>query len=382
MLGKDLNSFPAARRKAQKQIQQARLIFSTCIGAGLGLLRNERFQDVVIDEASQQTEAASLVPLIKGAARAVLVGDHVQLRATVQPNAQALEHDVSLFERLWTEQNLQRDNGNGGSPIRCVMLNTQYRMHPDICAFPAKEFYQGKLLTATQCTNVPVPVSAFEWLRKGNRMVFIQTTSAEDLGRKSKANAGQAKVCQAVVRQLRSPARPPPTSMSTASVSEKSTQGTGPSPKSTAAPQPTAPIPALPSIAILTPYTRQAEALRLLLPNEQVSSIDAFQGQEADIIVYVTVRCNPHREIGFLNDTRRLNVALTRARAGLVVIGDEETLTGKKTAWNGEVGGLGGWIEAEDANEEEKWASSAHAVWQRLISGMRKMEWKLEGAVE
>ena len=83
MLGKDLAANVAARRKAHKRIKDARLIFTTCVGAVLGLLRTESF-DVVIIEAFQQTEPATLVPLVKGCSRARLGGDHVQLRANVQ----------------------------------------------------------------------------------------------------------------------------------------------------------------------------------------------------------------------------------------------------------------------------------------------------------
>lgn len=83
--------------KAQKQIKQARLVFTTCIGASLGLLRDERFDDIIIDEASQQTEPALLIPIVKGCSRLVLAGDHIQLRATVQPHT-SLSFDMSLFE--------------------------------------------------------------------------------------------------------------------------------------------------------------------------------------------------------------------------------------------------------------------------------------------
>jgi superfamily I DNA and/or RNA helicase len=302
MVGKDINRFPAARHKAQRQISESRLIFTTCVGAGLGLLRNESFGTVVIDEASQQTEPASLIPLVKGCQRAVLVGDHVQLRATVHPHAQLQGLDVSLFERLWTSE-------ENGQQIHKVMLNVQYRMHPSLCTFPSDEFYNGKLLTGEACHNIPLPESLFTWPEASNqnrttkaRCVFIQCSHPEDLGQKSKSNEGQAKVCQEVLRRLTSPPSPPPPHTS-----------------------PT------PSITILTPYTRQATLLRRLCPPSAavVSSIDGFQGQEADLIIYVTVRCNVHAEIGFLKDLRRMNVALTRARAGIIVVGDRATLTGK-----------------------------------------------------
>lgn len=294
------------------------------------MLRNEHFNNVIIDEASQQTEPASLVPLVKGAARAILVGDHVQLRATVQPHAQALDYDVSLFERLWTEA----ASPGEVSAVRRVMLDTQYRMHPGICAFPSQQFYEGKLLTADHCKNILMPRSAFPWPPNASRTVFIQTSTPEDLGQKSKSNMGQAKLCKEVVNTLH---------RDVGTASQKQEEATN---KKC-------------SIAILTPYTRQAEHLRTLLPNETISSIDGYQGQEADIIIYVTVRSNAHREIGFLKDMRRLNVALTRAKAGLVVIGDEATLTGK-----GKV--------VEQGEQVEEY----HQVWKRLIEGVSKVQWQ------
>ncbi|CAI6050601.1 unnamed protein product [Clonostachys chloroleuca] len=84
------------------------------------------------------------------------------------------------------------------------------------------------------------------------------------------------------------------------------------------------------TIAVLAPYSRQVELLRRVLSDVkgvEISSIDGFQGREADVVVFVTVRCNEHRDIGFLKDLRRMNVALTRARTALIVIGNRSTLT-------------------------------------------------------
>ncbi|KAH7232515.1 AAA domain-containing protein, partial [Fusarium solani] len=117
-------------------------------------------------------------------------------------------------------------------------------------------------------------------------------------GQKSKENRGQAELCIRICKLLASPSE-------------------------------TIGVPH--SIVVLTPYTRQAEVLKRMLSsiphNIEVSSIDGFQGREADIIVFVTVRCNEHRDIGFLKDMRRMNVALTRARTALIVVGNRATLT-------------------------------------------------------
>jgi superfamily I DNA and/or RNA helicase len=153
MMGQDLSANLPARRKAQKRIKEARLIFTTCTGSSLGLLRNEKFDVVLVDEASQQTEPATLVPLVKGCSRAILVGDHVQLRATVQQNAVLTGYDISLFERHY---NMPKQ-----SFVAKAMLNTQYRMHKTMCDLSSKEFYEGKLQTAVADDSRPLPQSQF-----------------------------------------------------------------------------------------------------------------------------------------------------------------------------------------------------------------------------
>jgi regulator of nonsense transcripts 1 len=309
MIGKDLSNDLSARRQAEKKVKEARLVFTTCTGAGLGLLRPETFDVVVIDEASQQTEPATLIPLVKGCSRAILVGDHVQLRATVQQSAVLTSFDISLFERHY---NLPDRN-----EIAKVMLNQQYRMHHTICDFSSTEFYQGNLETAVPDLERPIPVSLFPW-RKEGRLVWLECGTPEDIGRQSKANSGQVELCKRAIRLLTST---PPLS-SEPSPSERQ------------------------SIVILTPYTRQKELLQSSMPDFEVSSIDGFQGREADIIVFVTVRCNSHYDMGFLADMRRLNVVMTRARSGIVLIGSAST--------------LGGGAD-RNGNEDSK------KVWKRLI---------------
>ena len=295
MLGKDLSANLAARRKAQKRIKDARLIFTTCTGAALGLLRTEEFDVVIVDEASQLTEPATLVPLVKGCSRAILVGDHVQLRATVQQNALLTGYDVSLFERHYS---LPPREG-----VAKVMLDTQYRMHRSICDFSSSEFYSGGLKTGVPDNTRPLSLSLFPW-PANNRMVWIECAGSEDLGRQSKSNTGQVEVCKRVIELL------------TASPITTDPAATPNGASKT------------PSIAILTPYTRQKTLLTTAIPNTEVSSIDGFQGREADIIVFVTVRCNAYGDLGFLTDMRRLNVVMTRAKVGVILIGNKSTLTG------------------------------------------------------
>lgn len=308
MVGHDLSESHTGRREAEKRVRDSRLIFSTCIGAGLGLLRPERFDIVLVDEASQQTEPQTLTPLVKGCRRAILVGDHVQLRATVQKHALLSEFDVSLFERHYCSAQTSEEAK--------VMLDIQYRMHPDICRFSSKEFYEDKLHTAAKLDERLLPMSSFPWPSNGARKVFVACDSTEDLGNQSKANHGQVQACQVVYKLLTS--RP--------AVNHGSDE-----------------------IAILTPYARQREHLKTALPSAIVSSIDGFQGREADIVIFVTVRCNLRRDIGFLKDLRRLNVVMTRARAGIIIIGSRSTLT-------------------EMSDDEGVDDASSKQVWQRLLS--------------
>jgi regulator of nonsense transcripts 1 len=311
MFGKDLNQYPAVRRKAIGRISESKLVFTTCVGAALGLLRNRSFETVIIDEASQQTEPASLIPLVKGCQRAILVGDHVQLRATVSPHAAVVDFDVSLMERLWMGTPNQADDA-----IARVMLDTQYRMHSSLCQFLSAEFYGGRLLTTPGCDLTQLPPSRFPWPQpppdvrgepnRSRRAVFIQCNDPEDYGKKSKVNQSQANICKEVLQLLTTA----PTLTQAAEVEHPGWQ--------------------TPSISILTPYSRQVDLLKQLCGRFTVSSIDGFQGQEADIVIFVTVRCNLQGEIGFLKDMRRLNVALTRAKAGLIILGDQTTLTMKK----------------------------------------------------
>ncbi|KAK3937348.1 RNA dependent RNA polymerase-domain-containing protein [Diplogelasinospora grovesii] len=300
MAGQEIYSDHRAMNQARKRIKDCGIIFTTCIGAGLGLLRSLTFDIVFVDEASQQTEPASLVPLVKECTKAILVGDHIQLRPTVQQLSLLVDFDVSLFERLFT--------GPEGSGSR-LMLDTQYRMHPSVCEFSSKEFYDGKLKTGITRDARPLVPSKFPWPPVGaegevQRTIFVECSSKEMPGQKSKENVGQGRLCAHVCKLLLT------------SPAEKGDEG-GMQAQ---------------TIAVLTPYTRQAELLKQLLAglpsgSVEVSSIDGFQGREADIVVFVSVRCNEHREIGFLKDLRRMNVAVTRARAGLIVIGNRSTLT-------------------------------------------------------
>ncbi|KAK4182258.1 RNA dependent RNA polymerase-domain-containing protein [Podospora australis] len=311
MAGVDLNAERnrKAINEAKKRVKKSQIVFTTGIGSGLGLLRGQCFDVVIVDEASQQTEPVSLVPLVKGCQKAILVGDHVQLRPTVQQASQSVEFDRSLFERLFTSDS---------KGVKRTMLDTQYRMHDSICSFSSKEFYEGKLLTGIPPSSRPLSPSKFPWPRSDSkRMVFVECAASEEFG-KSKTNVGQAEICVAICKLLNT------------NLVDTTTQ----------------------TIAVLTPYAKQVELLSKKLSGistVEVSSIDGFQGREADIVVFVTVRCNLDRQLGFMDDFRRMNVAMTRAKAGVIVIGNKETLV--------------------NSQDEE-----GAGLWRRLIQGLAVVE--------
>ena len=304
----DINKPSRAMQEARKKISRARIVFTTCTGAALGSLRERRFTYVIVDEASQITEPNCLISLVKGCQKAVLVGDHVQLRPTVTPLGAAYGYDVSLFERLYTQPEM-----NG---IAKVMLNTQYRMHPQIARFPSTRFYKGKLLSGVTENDRRITETKFDW--KGKVIRFVDTPGLETSCResKSKSNEIQAKICKIIVSSLQQLACARSNAKGSSIIDS------------------TREHPSKMSIAVITPYSKQADLLKELeslvdsktISSITVATVDSFQGREADIVIFCTVRCNESRNIGFLADERRMNVALTRARRGLIVIGHKDTL--------------------------------------------------------
>jgi superfamily I DNA and/or RNA helicase len=214
--------------------------------------------------------------------------------------AKALEYDVSLLERLYTAS---ASDANG---MEKTMLDVQYRSPRELNAFPSKEFYEDKLKTSEQNAEVAnfLALSRFPWpVRNGTVIptVFLQCDEEEDMGSRSKSNEGQVNVVHKL-EPLLSPQNP------------DTPQGHKLSNL---------------KITVLSPYTKQIQALRHRLPSSVTcSTIDSFQGRESDIIIFSTVRCNVEGDVGFLDDPRRLNVMWTRARLALIIIGNRKTLSG------------------------------------------------------
>ena len=283
-----------ARRTEQTAVERvlaaATVVCGTLTGIDSDRLGQLRFDLAVIDEACQSTEPACWIPLTR-ADKVVLAGDPCQLPPTVI-SQEATEGGlaVSLMERVMATC----------GPDVSRLLTIQYRMHADIMAFPSGEFYGGELVADDSVAGhllrdivgvADIPLTA-------RPVQFLDTAGAgydeereTDTG--SRLNPQEADLVVRIVRQLIE------TGLAAA------------------------------DIAVITPYNGQARLLRELLAVDGVAvdSVDGFQGQEKEAVVLSLVRSNPEGEIGFLADTRRTNVALTRARRKLVVIGDTATVS-------------------------------------------------------
>jgi regulator of nonsense transcripts 1 len=277
-----------AFKDRMKTLKSAQIICCTCIGSGGDILDAMTFDRVLVDEATQATEPAVLVPLMRGCRQLVLVGDHCQLPPTVlSTRAEEEGHGVPLFSRMVA---------CGVPPF---MLDTQYRMHPCIAMFPSDLFYGGKLLNGVTAPERR-PLAGFPWPREEFPVAFVPVKGVEMDDGVSKMNEAEAAAaCDAVGALLAG---------GQCSVSD---------------------------IAVVTPYAAQARLIRRLTrrltqntgpPYIEVSSVDGFQGREKEAVVFSAVRSNDYGAIGFTSDWRRVNVSFTRARRALIVIGNDQTL--------------------------------------------------------
>ena len=200
---------------------------------------------------------------------------------------------------------------------------TQYRFSEAVARFPSTEFYEGQLETGANLDTeiADLAQTSFPWPMDEQRtivpVVFVPCLTEEDFGRSSKSNLGQVDLAKHIVHLLRTPAvalQGNQQEITVDGLKKKLSQT---------------------SIALLTPYSRQVKLLTeniKLDENTVVSTIDGFQGREADIVVFTTVRSNMDGDLGFLDDARRLNVAWTRPKLALIIIGDKRTL-GTNSLW-------------------------------------------------
>lgn len=278
-------------------IKRAQVLCTTAIGAGSGMVERYAFGRVLIDEASQATELATIVPLCHGCEQLVLLGDHCQLPPTVSSDAAISEGlALSLFERLV-------QNG-----VQAHLLSTQYRMNPAISAFPSRHFYAGRLDDGVSRDRRP-PLDGFRWPQRDMPMCLISISGREVASGTSYENADEAeKVVQVVLDLLKE-----------GDIKPK-------------------------ELGVVTPYGAQVRLLRRLLQRAgvptfrdkdgvEVASVDGYQGREKEGIIMSTVRSSRSGGIGFVADWRRANVALTRARRGVIVVGNPSTLARDEGTW-------------------------------------------------
>ncbi|KAK3256661.1 hypothetical protein CYMTET_34212 [Cymbomonas tetramitiformis] len=368
-------------------VAAAEVVCATCMTAGSDMLAKCGFESVLVDEATQASEIATLVPIVASCRRLVLVGDHRQLPPTTVMAAKSgtnhpgqgccAGHHHLAMPRCGTNHPVMPRCGH--QPLRSsakvrgtkstlsykvrapttlsykvrapttfsykvrapttfsykvrapttlsykaqlegldeslferfvrlgypfTMMTTQYRMHPAIAAFPASEWYHGRLVDGITAADRPAPRGLL-WPDLARPVAFVPVDSAQESCSTSgsKVNRAEAMAAAAVVACVLRGGDVPPS-----------------------------------EIAVITPYAGQVRELRRELGavcpaggGVRVDSVDAFQGMEREVVVVSMVRANTAGNVGFLKDPRRMNVLLTRARRGLVVIGHAPTLDRDET---------------------------------------------------
>jgi len=271
-------------------LDQAQVISATLVGSNHSTIQERRYTAVFIDEAGQAMEPACWIPILK-TDRLILAGDHLQLPPTIKSTSSDVRAlHVTLMEKLVSLY-----------PEYVSTLRLQYRMHGDIMAYPSRALYQEALLAD--------PTVAEQQLLVDDRaFLFVDTAGAGFDELQEGTALSNRDEAQFTLRHL--------SAYLEAAVFK--TNGV------------------TPSIGIISPYRQQVLLLKEMIQEEdslssyvgrlQVQTIDGFQGQERDIIYISLTRSNAEGQIGFLNEIRRMNVAMTRARYKLVIIGDSSTI--------------------------------------------------------
>ncbi len=264
-------------------VNEAQVILTTLVSSTSQILNGLKFKTLVIDEASQCLEPECWAAMLK-VEKVVFAGDHKQLPPTIKSkNAEKLGLSETILDRM-------SDVCKFSS-----LLNIQYRMNNDILHFPNKQFYNSKLLSHESVANRSLP-------NDNKKLIFIDTAGT---GFEEKFNPEYMSIWNEgeyfIIREH-------------LLQSKENMLGF--------------------EIGIITPYAEQVRYITSQLQDDEdlrvlgidVNSIDGFQGQEKDVIYISLVRSNDRNEIGFLVDERRLNVALTRAKKKLIIIGDSSTI--------------------------------------------------------
>jgi superfamily I DNA and/or RNA helicase len=282
---------------------EARVIACTLVGAANRLLDGQKFGTLFIDEAAQALEAACWIPM-RRVSRVILAGDHCQLPPTVKSIA-ALKAGLgkTLMERLVETH-----------PEAVTLLKIQYRMNDDIMRFSSNYFYDGQVESAptVKYRGILDLDVAMEWISPSENSEnseylensFKETFIGESFGR---INKDEAELTLNTLQQYFE-------RIGKQRLLDERID-----------------------VGIISPYRAQVQYLRRLLMKREffkpfrrqisVNTVDGFQGQERDIIVLSMVRSNDDGQIGFLRDLRRMNVAITRARMKVIILGDAPTLT-------------------------------------------------------
>ncbi|RLV91828.1 Helicase SEN1 [Spathaspora sp. JA1] len=289
------------RRNVQAKIlNSAQIICSTLSGSAHDFLANLsiKFDKVIIDEACQCVELSAIIPLRYGCKSCIMVGDPNQLPPTVLSQAAAsYNYEQSLFVRMQNQY-----------PNSVYLLDVQYRMHPEISQFPSREFYKSKLTDGEGMfdknkrlwhdQNMLTPYRFFDILSKHER----------NEQSRSLFNLEESKVALELVEQLMM------------ILPQDKFRG---------------------RIGIISPYKEQIKNIKqvfvkkygkLILDEIDFNTVDGFQGQEKEIIIMSCVRAGPSGNVGFLSDVRRMNVALTRARTTLWILGNKNSLS-RNSVW-------------------------------------------------
>ena len=281
-------------RIARELISEADVVLTTNASSGLEVVGYGSYDVAVIDEATQATIPSVLIP-INMAKRFVLAGDHKQLPPTILSDG-ARELSRTLFEGL-----IER------YPWKSEMLRVQYRMNERLMEFPSREFYGGNLMADESVRNIKLTDLGFEvrgehepWrtiLDPENVLVFVDTSDRADRferqrrGSESRENPLEARMVVEIIERLL-------------------TNGASPE-----------------WIGVITPYDDQRDLIDSKIRGRvEVKTVDGYQGREKEVIIISFVRSNPKGQLGFLEDMRRLNVSLTRAKRKLIMVGDSSTL--------------------------------------------------------
>lgn len=273
---------------------EARVIACTLVGSANRLLTGQKFGTLFIDEAAQALEAACWIPIRK-ADRVILAGDHCQLPPTVKaPEALRAGLGHTLMQTIVKSK-----------PDTVSLLKLQYRMNDEIMRFSSEWFYGGMLQSAPEVKyrsilDFDTPI---EWVNTEG-LDCNEEFIGENYGRINKSEA------ELSIEQLKGYI----TKIGRERFLDERID-----------------------VGMISPYKAQVQYLRRLVRNDAffkpyrqaitINTVDGFQGQERDVILISLVRANEEGQIGFLNDLRRMNVAITRARMKLIILGDASTLT-------------------------------------------------------